>query len=88
MNDLTGESEFPGDFRNGAIDYEWDSFDYETKLFKGVIELRAQPGPCRPESLPLWFTNNWACPSFASNFAVWEYTTLSTVHDLYYVLTK
>ena len=31
--------EFPGDFRNGAIDYGWDSFDEETKLTKRAIEL-------------------------------------------------
>jgi hypothetical protein len=39
MKDLTGESEFPGDFRNGAIDYGWDTFDEETKLQKRAIEL-------------------------------------------------
>jgi hypothetical protein len=39
MKDITGESEFPGDFRNGAIDYGWDSFDEETKLSKRAIEL-------------------------------------------------
>jgi hypothetical protein len=31
--------EFPGDFRNGAIDFGWDSFDEETKLQKRAIEL-------------------------------------------------
>jgi hypothetical protein len=39
MTDITGESEFPGDFRNGAIDFGWDSFDEETKLSKRAIEL-------------------------------------------------
>ena len=39
MKDITGESEFPGDFRNGAIDFGWDSFDEETKLSKRAIEL-------------------------------------------------
>merc|ERR1719206_1186820 len=38
MKDITG-GEFPGDFRNGAIDYGWDSFDEETKLQKRAIEL-------------------------------------------------
>ena len=39
MKDVTGESEFPGDFRNGALDFGWDSFDEETKLSKRAIEL-------------------------------------------------
>merc|ERR1712177_106768 len=39
MKDITGEGEFPGDFRNGSIDYGWDSFDEETKLQKRAIEL-------------------------------------------------
>jgi hypothetical protein len=39
MKDITGESEFPGDFRNGAIDFGWDTFDEETKLSKRAIEL-------------------------------------------------
>merc|ERR1712051_697428 len=39
MKDVTGESEFPGDFRNGALDFGWDSFYEETKLSKRGIEL-------------------------------------------------
>ena len=39
MRDVTGESEFVGDFRNGAIDFGWDTFDEETKLKKRAIEL-------------------------------------------------
>jgi hypothetical protein len=39
MRDVTGESEFVGDFRNGAIDFGWDTFDEETKLSKRAIEL-------------------------------------------------
>ena len=31
--------EFPGDFRNGALDFGWDTFDEETKLAKRAIEL-------------------------------------------------
>ena len=38
MKDITG-GEFPGDFRNGAIDFGWDSFSEETKLSKRAIEL-------------------------------------------------
>ena len=38
MKDITG-GEFVGDFRNGAIDFGWDSFDEETKLKKRAIEL-------------------------------------------------
>jgi hypothetical protein len=38
MKDITG-GEFPGDFRNGALDYGWDSFDAETKMEKRAIEL-------------------------------------------------
>ena len=39
MKDVTGEAEFPGDFRNGALDFGWDTFDEETKLQKRAIEL-------------------------------------------------
>ena len=39
MKDVTGENEFVGDFRNGAIDFGWDTFDEETKLAKRAIEL-------------------------------------------------
>lgn len=38
MKDV-GMSEFPGDFRNGLIDFGWDSFDEATKLKKRAIEL-------------------------------------------------
>lgn len=31
--------DFPGDFRNGALDFGWDSFDEETKISKRAIEL-------------------------------------------------
>ena len=31
--------EFQGDFRNGALDFGWDSFSEETKLQKRGIEL-------------------------------------------------
>ena len=39
MKDATGNSEFPGDFRNGLIDFGWDSLDEKTKLAKRSIEL-------------------------------------------------
>ena len=39
MKDVTGENEFVGDFRNGALDFGWDTFDEETKLSKRAIEL-------------------------------------------------
>jgi len=39
MKDVTGEGEFPGDFRNGYIDFGWDSFDEDEKLQKRAIEL-------------------------------------------------
>ena len=39
MKDVTGEAEFPGDFRNGYIDFGWDTFDEDTKLQKRAIEL-------------------------------------------------
>ena len=39
MKDVTGEAEFVGDFRNGALDFGWDTFDEETKLSKRGIEL-------------------------------------------------
>jgi hypothetical protein len=39
MRDVTGEGEFIGDFRNGAIDFGWDTFDEATKLKKRALEL-------------------------------------------------
>jgi hypothetical protein len=39
MRDATGENEFPGDFRNGAIDFGWDKFDAKAKINKRTIEL-------------------------------------------------
>jgi Chlorophyll A-B binding protein len=39
MKDVTGEAAFPGDFRNGALDFGWDSFDAETQASKRAIEL-------------------------------------------------
>jgi len=37
--DITGTQEFPGDFRNGYIDYGWDKKSDEWKLKKRAIEL-------------------------------------------------
>ena len=39
MKDVTGENDFVGDFRNGALDFGWDKFDEDTKLKKRAIEL-------------------------------------------------
>eukprot|EP00561_Arcocellulus_cornucervis_P012205 CAMPEP_0185800054 /NCGR_PEP_ID=MMETSP1322-20130828/669_1 /TAXON_ID=265543 /ORGANISM="Minutocellus polymorphus, Strain RCC2270" /LENGTH=188 /DNA_ID=CAMNT_0028495671 /DNA_START=57 /DNA_END=620 /DNA_ORIENTATION=+ len=39
MKDVTGEAEFAGDFRNGALDFGWDTFSEDTKLRKRAIEL-------------------------------------------------
>ena len=39
MREVPGMAEFPGDFRNGYIDFGWDDFDEETKLQKRAIEL-------------------------------------------------
>merc|ERR1712071_506882 len=39
MKDVTGENELVGDFRNDWIDFGWDTFDEETKLFKRGVEL-------------------------------------------------
>merc|ERR1712018_428412 len=39
MKDVTGTGDFPGDFRNDSLDYGWDTFDEETKLFKRGVEL-------------------------------------------------
>jgi len=39
MKDVTGTAEFPGDFRNGALDFGWDTFSEEEKLFKRGVEL-------------------------------------------------
>jgi Chlorophyll A-B binding protein len=38
MKDITG-GEFVGDFRNGALDFGWDTFDAATKLRKRAVEL-------------------------------------------------
>jgi hypothetical protein len=38
MKDITG-GEFPGDFRNGAIDFGWDKLSPDKKLQKRAIEL-------------------------------------------------
>jgi Chlorophyll A-B binding protein len=40
MRDVPGTgNEFVGDFRNGWIDFGWDSFDEEAKLQKRAVEL-------------------------------------------------
>ena len=40
MKDIEGTgNEFVGDFRNGFIDFGWDSLDEETKLTKRAVEL-------------------------------------------------
>merc|ERR1719261_1739368 len=40
MKDIEGTgNEFVGDFRNGALDYGWDTFDAETQMNKRAIEL-------------------------------------------------
>jgi len=40
MKDIEGTgNEFIGDFRNGYIDFGWDTFDAETKQSKRAIEL-------------------------------------------------
>jgi hypothetical protein len=40
MRDIEGTgNEFVGDFRNGYIDYGWDSLDEEAKLTKRAVEL-------------------------------------------------
>ncbi|GKY96056.1 fucoxanthin chlorophyll a c protein [Mayamaea pseudoterrestris] len=39
MKDVTLEGEFPGDFRNGAIDFGWDTFTVEEQERKRNIEL-------------------------------------------------
>jgi len=39
MKDVTGAGAFPGDFRNGFLDFGWDSLNEQTKLIKRGIEL-------------------------------------------------
>ena len=40
MKDIEGTgNEFVGDFRNGAFDLGWDTFDAETQLSKRAVEL-------------------------------------------------
>jgi len=38
--DHTGSAEFPGDFRNGILDYGWDEQTDEWKKKKRTIELQ------------------------------------------------
>ena len=33
------KAEFPGDYRNGALDFGWDKYDEKTKMTKRTIEL-------------------------------------------------
>eukprot|EP00561_Arcocellulus_cornucervis_P003794 CAMPEP_0185807038 /NCGR_PEP_ID=MMETSP1322-20130828/4776_1 /TAXON_ID=265543 /ORGANISM="Minutocellus polymorphus, Strain RCC2270" /LENGTH=202 /DNA_ID=CAMNT_0028503147 /DNA_START=65 /DNA_END=673 /DNA_ORIENTATION=- len=37
--DFTGTAEFPGDFRNGALDFGWDKLDEATKKKKRSVEI-------------------------------------------------
>jgi hypothetical protein len=39
MKDISSDGEFPGDFRNGAIDFGWDTFTVEEQERKRNIEL-------------------------------------------------
>jgi len=39
MKDVNGEGDFPGDFRNGLLDFGWDKFDEDAKLKKRAVEL-------------------------------------------------
>jgi hypothetical protein len=40
MRDIEGTgNEFVGDFRNGALDFGWDSFDASTQMSKRAVEL-------------------------------------------------
>ena len=39
MQDLNGDSAFPGDYRNGLIDFGWDQYDEAWKTKKRQIEL-------------------------------------------------
>ena len=39
MKAVTSESECPGEFHNGALEFVWDTFDEDTKLSKHAIEL-------------------------------------------------
>mmetsp|Transcript_12760 Transcript_12760/g.18119 ORF Transcript_12760/g.18119 Transcript_12760/m.18119 type:complete len:231 (+) Transcript_12760:3-695(+) len=39
MKDVNGTGEFPGDFRNGFLDFGWDKYSDEEKLEKRAIEL-------------------------------------------------
>jgi hypothetical protein len=39
QRDAFGLAEFPGDYRNGYIDFGWAKFDEKTKLRKRAVEL-------------------------------------------------
>jgi Chlorophyll A-B binding protein len=39
MKDATGQNEFVGDFRNGFIDFGWDTLSADKKMTKRAVEL-------------------------------------------------
>ena len=39
MKDVTSKSDFPGNLRNGTLDFGWDTSDEDTKLSKSAIDL-------------------------------------------------
>ena len=38
-SDIKGTAAFPGDYRNGALDFGWDKLDASTQMRKRTIEL-------------------------------------------------
>jgi len=45
MKDVTGESELPDDFRNGALDFGWDTFNDETRFVNRGVEFNHEVPP-------------------------------------------
>ena len=40
MKDVTSKSDFPGNLRNGTLDFGWDTSDEDTKLSKSAIDFK------------------------------------------------
>jgi hypothetical protein len=77
MKDATGENEFVGDFRNGFIDFGWDSFDAETQYAKRAIELN-QGRAAQMGILGLMVHEKLGVPVLPGELAIYEAASLSS----------
>jgi hypothetical protein len=77
MKDVTGEGEFPGDFRNGAVDFGWDDFDAETQYAKRAIELN-QGRAAMMGILGLMVHEKLGVPVLPGELAIYEAASISS----------